>query len=178
VAPQCGALPTASSIVTVRAEQWAPKRRRINSAHGFALEHVHPDPQRGVQVQPLAPDAGPLRRFSARSSASPSGRTWVVPVTPVSPPPRRPASVVGDGVIVEQIGATWTGAPSFRVWTSWTNVYVDETPGGARLHFRIEALLPSSWSSEPPRTARRREGPADCRVKHRVIALRGQPRAG
>jgi hypothetical protein len=53
-----------------------------------------------------------------------------------------------------------------------TNIYVDETPEGARLYFRIVALLPervvgtASYYDEVVRTS------AGWRVRHRVITRR------
>ena len=56
-----------------------------------------------------------------------------------------------------------------------TNIYVDETPEGAKLRFRIVALLPerrvgtASYYDDVVKT------PAGWRVKHRVITLRRRP---
>ena len=58
-----------------------------------------------------------------------------------------------------------------------TNIYVDEVPGGARLSFRIVALLPervvgtASYYDDVVKT------PAGWRVRHRVITLRRRPPA-
>jgi len=57
-----------------------------------------------------------------------------------------------------------------------TNIYVDETPAGARLFFRIVALLPdrlvgtASYYDEAIKT------PAGWRVKNRIITLRRRPK--
>ena len=57
-----------------------------------------------------------------------------------------------------------------------TNIYVDETPGGVHLCFRIVALLPdrvvgtASYYDDVVKT------PAGWRVKHRVITRRRRPR--
>jgi hypothetical protein len=59
-----------------------------------------------------------------------------------------------------------------------TNIYVDETPDGVRLYFRIVALLPervvgtASYYDDVVKT------PAGWRVQHRVITLRRRPTAG
>jgi 3-phenylpropionate/cinnamic acid dioxygenase small subunit len=56
-----------------------------------------------------------------------------------------------------------------------TNIYVDETPEGVKLRFRIVALLPerrvgtASYYDDVVKT------PAGWRVKHRVITLRRRP---
>lgn len=56
-----------------------------------------------------------------------------------------------------------------------TNIYVDETPGGVTLRFRIVALLPerrvgtASYYDDVVKT------PAGWRVKHRVLTLRRRP---
>jgi 3-phenylpropionate/cinnamic acid dioxygenase small subunit len=56
-----------------------------------------------------------------------------------------------------------------------TNIYVDETPQGVKLRFRIVALLPerrvgtASYYDDVVKT------PAGWRVKHRVITLRRRP---
>jgi 3-phenylpropionate/cinnamic acid dioxygenase small subunit len=56
-----------------------------------------------------------------------------------------------------------------------TNIYVDETPEGVTLRFRIVALLPerrvgtASYYDDVVKT------PAGWRVKHRVITLRRRP---
>jgi hypothetical protein len=58
-----------------------------------------------------------------------------------------------------------------------TNIYVDETPEGAKLHFRIVALLPervvgtASYYDDVVKTA---DG---WRVRNRVITLRRRPRS-
>jgi hypothetical protein len=58
-----------------------------------------------------------------------------------------------------------------------TNIYADETPTGAKLHFRIVALLKNrtvgtaSYYDDVVRT------PDGWRVKHRVITLRRRARA-
>ena len=57
-----------------------------------------------------------------------------------------------------------------------TNIYVDETPEGVRLYFRIVALLPervvgtASYYDDVVKT------PAGWRVQNRVIKLRRRPR--
>ena len=57
-----------------------------------------------------------------------------------------------------------------------TNIYVDDTPDGVKLHFRILALLPegkvgtASYYDDVVKTD---DG---WRVKHRVITLRRRPR--
>ena len=57
-----------------------------------------------------------------------------------------------------------------------TNIYVDETADGARLYFRIVALLPervvgtASYYDEVVKT------PVGWRVKNRVITLRRRPK--
>jgi hypothetical protein len=59
-----------------------------------------------------------------------------------------------------------------------TNIYVDETPGGAHLYFRIVALLPervvgtASYYDDVVRT------PAGWRVQNRVITRRRRPTGG
>lgn len=56
-----------------------------------------------------------------------------------------------------------------------TNIYVDETPEGVKLRFRIVALLPerrvgtASYYDDVVKT------PAGWRVKHRVLTLRRRP---
>lgn len=59
-----------------------------------------------------------------------------------------------------------------------TNIYVDDTPGGVKMHFRIVALLPTekrvgtaSYHDDVVKTD------AGWRVKDRVITLRRKPRA-
>ena len=56
-----------------------------------------------------------------------------------------------------------------------TNIYLDETAGGAKLHFRILALLPerrvgtASYYDDVVKT------PDGWRVQHRVITRRRRP---
>jgi len=56
-----------------------------------------------------------------------------------------------------------------------TNIYVDETPDGVRLHFRIVALLPERVVGTASYYDRVVKTPAGWRVSDRVITRRRRP---